>query len=386
MVLVGDQHADKRVRGQFVPQLKRAGRAGHRPRTAGQAHALQVGVDRPLPRRNGVGLGLHARGGRPGVAAPDIENFLDVLDAARLLGQAQQQVMVLRAVKGGVLIRPGRLEQRAGENGQMGDVVVAAQIVGRKIRLEMVAAQFFEIRRQDDLVGIDKVRAGILEGLHRFIQRVGVEQVVVVKQRDAVPFRQAEPGRGVGGDALVFDLFIQDARIPGSPFLRKRAGGRVRRVRGVDKHELPVRIGLAAHAAQHLPEKRQRRVVYRHHDTDARRAGQRGRALGFELAAQRDIGAVPPGIVVERQPDAEGHVPPELLRAALAQSGGRTAGKVGQMGRVEQAAGHGADAVGRGDVRRAVLRLVLGGGLRHRCHLVRAGAFRIWRDGRIPHF
>ena len=134
--------------------------------------------------------------------------------------------MVLRAVKGGVLIRPGCLEQRAGENGQMGDVVVAAQIVGRKIRLEMVAAQFFEIRRQDDLVGIDKVRAGILEGLHRFIQRVGVEQVVVVKQRDAVPFRQAEPGRGVGGDALVFDLFIQDARIPGSPFLRKRAGGR----------------------------------------------------------------------------------------------------------------------------------------------------------------
>ena len=166
VVLVGDQHADKRAACQLIPHLERPRRVGHCHGAAGQAEALQLGVDSPLPRRDGVGLGLHACGGGPCVAAPDIQHLFDMLDALCLLSQAQDQVVVLSTVKLLGLVGTGSIQQRSAEHRQMGDKVHPAQVVGRKIRLKVVTAQLFQIRREYDLVTIDKVRTRVLDGLH----------------------------------------------------------------------------------------------------------------------------------------------------------------------------------------------------------------------------
>ena len=42
-------------------------------------------------------------------------------------------------------------------------------------------------------------------------------------------------------------------------------------------------------------------------------------ALGLQFPAQRNVGAVPPVVVVHRQPDAEFHIAPELLGPLLPQ-------------------------------------------------------------------
>ena len=89
VVLVGNQHADFRVAGQLVLDLERAGCIGHSHGVPRQAETFELRVDGPLPRRDGVGLGLHASGGGTRVAAPDIEHLFDMLDAMRFFGQAQ---------------------------------------------------------------------------------------------------------------------------------------------------------------------------------------------------------------------------------------------------------------------------------------------------------
>ena len=127
--------------GQLVPDLERAGRIGHRHGVPRQAEAFELCIDGTLPRRDGVGLGLHACGGGTRMAAPDIENLLDMLDAMRFFCQPQDQVVVLCAVKLLRLIGSGRIQQRAAEHGQMGDEVDPAQIVRGKIRLEVIPAQ-----------------------------------------------------------------------------------------------------------------------------------------------------------------------------------------------------------------------------------------------------
>ena len=89
VVLVRDQHADLRVARQLIPDLERPGRIGHSHGVPRQTEAFELRIDGALPRRDGVGLGLHACGGGTRVAAPDIEHLFDMLDAMRFFGQAK---------------------------------------------------------------------------------------------------------------------------------------------------------------------------------------------------------------------------------------------------------------------------------------------------------
>ena len=89
VVFVRDQHADFRVPRQLVPHLKRAGRVGHGHRVPRQTEAFKLRVDGALPRRDGVGLRLHACGGRARMAAPNVEHLFDMLDAMCFFGQAK---------------------------------------------------------------------------------------------------------------------------------------------------------------------------------------------------------------------------------------------------------------------------------------------------------
>lgn len=98
--------------------------------------------------------------------------------------------MVLCAVKLFRFIGPGGIQQRAAEHGQMGNEVDPAQVVRRKVGLEVVAAQLLQIGGENDFITIDKIRSGVLYRLHNLEQRVRVEHIVVVQQRDVLAVRQ----------------------------------------------------------------------------------------------------------------------------------------------------------------------------------------------------
>ena len=296
------------------------------------------------------------------MAPPDIQHLFDMLDAACFFCQPQNQLMVLRTVKFRVFRRACLLQQRPGKHRQMGDVVAPAQIIRRKIRLEVVAAQLFQILRQHDFVTVHKVRAGVLDGLHTFKQGVGIQYVIVVQQRQVLPGGQRKARRGVGGDAAVLDFPVQHPAV----LLRGGAGqlrrGGVRLIGGVHQNQLPAAVGLLLHALQHFPEKLRRCVENRHHNAH-RRPRQVGGALGLQFPAQRQIRPVLPAVMVQRQPHPERDVPPKLLGALVPQRGGAASGQIRQMRRIQQPPGHAAHTVLHRHIGGAVL--VPGVGLVH---------------------
>ena len=332
MVFVGDHHADQRVAGQLVPHLERTGRILHLHGFAGQVQPLELGIDRAHTGRQSIGLRLHARCGGTRMAAPDIEHLFDMGNfiPRGLFGQAQHQVMVLCTIVLTGFICTSTVQQCAGEHRQMGDEVDPAQIVRRKVRLKVVATQLFQIRRKHNLIAVHQLGSLALQGFHALIQRVGVQHIVMVQQGDIRPRCQRKACRGVGRNAAVFHFLIQDARI----LCRGLAGMGAERgmgcVRSIHQHQLPVGVGLLLHAGQHLAKELFRRVVQWHYN-----AYHRSRlavcvlgALGFQLPAQGQVCPVLPGIMVERQPHAEGHIAPQLLGTLLFQGGGAAAGKV----------------------------------------------------------
>ena len=228
--------------------------------------------------------------------------------------------MILCAVKIRVLIRARRVQQLAAEHRQMGDVVDPAQVIGRKIGLKMVAAQLLEIVREDNFVTVHKIRARALYRPYNVIQGIGVNHIVVVQQRQIFAGGSRKPFSGVGGNATVFDFAVDKAGVLLRQ--RRRLGGnlRVGGIAGIHHHQLPVGVGLLAHAAGHLLKIARRGVVQRHHNADAGSLQVFG-ALGFQLAFQGDIGVVLPKILVHRQPHAKAHIAPHLLGALLAQDG-----------------------------------------------------------------
>ena len=95
-----------------------------------------------------------------------------MLDALCFFGQAQNQIMILCAVKLLGLVGPGGIQQRAAEHGQMGNKVDPAQVVRRKVGLEVVAAQLLQIGGEDNFITVHKIRTGVLDGLHNLEQCV----------------------------------------------------------------------------------------------------------------------------------------------------------------------------------------------------------------------
>lgn len=118
--------------------------------------------------------------------------------------------MVLRTVKLLRLIRARRVQQRTAEHRQMRDKVDPAQVVGRKVGLEVVAAQLLQIGGENDFITIDKIRSGVLYRLHNLEQRVRVEHVVVIQQRDVLAVRQRKSAGRVEGNAAVFNRLIHN--------------------------------------------------------------------------------------------------------------------------------------------------------------------------------
>ena len=90
----------------------------------------------------------------------------------------------------------------------------------------------------------------------------------MVGQRQVFPGGQRRGGVGVGGDALVFDLPVDNAAVPGGTFLNGPAHLAVGVIAGVHQHQLPAGCRLALNTVEELLQKPGRRVIERRQDAD----------------------------------------------------------------------------------------------------------------------
>ena len=125
--------------------------------------------------------------------------------------------MVLTAVALGAFAAQ-LLIQRPLEDCQMTDVVAAEQIIRGIIGLEVSHHRLFDVLGEERLVTIEEtirltLFAELQDSLTHRVHGVGGQHIVVVGEGEIFARRQRLGGVGVGGDALIFDLFVYDALI-----------------------------------------------------------------------------------------------------------------------------------------------------------------------------
>ena len=217
---------------------------------------------------------MHGRGGRVG--------------GLHGVDQAQEQVVVLRAVTFAALAA-GLLVQRLFEHGQVADIVAGHQVFRRIVRLEVRDMGALRRFAEQRFVAVQESRAGGGRRPAHLVHGVRGQQVVVVGQRQVGPGGQRRGGVGVGGDAFVFDLAVDDAGVGRRARLCQLAHAGVGGVGGVGKHKLPARAGLGLDAVEEGVQERFRGVVQRRQDADEREGGRIRRALGRQRAFGRPV-------------------------------------------------------------------------------------------------
>ena len=175
--------------------------------------------------------------------------------------------MILRTVARRAL-PAHRFKQFLFKHGEMADVVDRHQVFGRVVGLEMpdlgALGGFFK----QGFVAVHKVRAGFCQQPARAVDSVGGQHIVVIRQRKVAAGRQLGGGVGVGGDALVFDFGVDNARLGGGVFPHDVRDLGVVGIAGIRQHQLPVGRGLPDDAFDIGTQKIFRRVVQRRQDAD----------------------------------------------------------------------------------------------------------------------
>ena len=305
----GDHDRDQGPLLARPAQVEAAGKGGG-------AHAREpAGAPRPVlqcPDRGGdhVALVVHGLGGRAGDCAPVVEHFGHVVHAGDVLGVAQDEIVILRALA----FRPEGAD--AGNDihpveRQMGRVHAGFQRLGRPIRLEerLVA---LAAHRDLVLVRVEEIDLRIrVQGGNERVERVRRDRVVVVDQREPVAGGQGESIVARRDDAAVLRSPMQ----PHPRLLRRqrvqhrRDMGRARRV--VAEAQLPIGIGLRPDAGKRRLQIGFGRVVDRHDDGDARPHAKARDRRPHRLQARqgRALDRLDPGGVGGRRRARPGAVP-----------------------------------------------------------------------------
>ena len=205
---------------------------------------------------------------------PVVEHLRHMGGTAGLFQQPQEQVMILTAVAFRALTAQ-LLPQRFFKHRQMADVVAAQQVVRGVVRLEVRHHGAADALGEQRFVAVQKtVRFSALpqlqDGLAHGIQSMGCQNVVVVSQRQIFPCCQLCGSIGVGGNALIFDLFVYDPLIFLLIFLYDPFHVPVGGVRSIGKAELPVGSRLGHKGVQKFPQVIFRRIIQRGQDADGR--------------------------------------------------------------------------------------------------------------------
>ena len=200
------------------------------------------------------------------------------------LGKPQDHVVILTSVT--FLAESSHaIEQGTAEDRKMTNIVIGAKIVGGKIGLEMHRRDLLLVRAfKGHLVGVHEIGVLLANGAHDLVERGGMQNVVVIKERDIVARRHIDAGVGVTRNAEVFlKLAIQNTRLALGKLSDVLANACVRVVASVRQTQLPIRVGLRRDRRDHLVEKPLGRIVKRHQNADLDLFGEYRRALRFQL-------------------------------------------------------------------------------------------------------
>ena len=122
-----------------------------------------------------------------------------------------------------------------------------------------VLGRFFK----QGFVAVGEVCAGRGQLLAHAVDGVRGQHVIVVGQRQVGAGGQLGGLVGVGGNALILDLTVDDARVGRRAGLHGVRNVRVVCVAGIHQHQLPVGGRLGLHTVQKLLQICRRRVVQR---------------------------------------------------------------------------------------------------------------------------
>ena len=140
---------------------------------------------------------------------------------------------------------PYLVPQSLPEHCQVADVVAAQQVIRGIVRLEVSRQGPPDALGEQGLVTVQKAVGlpalpQLQNGLAHGVQGVGGQHVVVVRQGQVLPGGQLGHCVGVGGDALIFDLFVYNSFIFRLIFLYDLAHLGVCCIGGISQAQLPV--------------------------------------------------------------------------------------------------------------------------------------------------
>lgn len=189
------------------------------------------------------------------------------VSALHFFDDTQKQVVILRTVASRALTAHS-LKQFLFEHRQVADVVDGHQVFGREVGLEVPDLGAFGRFFKQGFVAVHKVGIGFGQQFARTVRGMGGQQIVVVSQRKVGACGQLGGGVGVGGNALIFDFGVDDARFVGGVFPHDLRYLGVVGIAGVRQHKLPVGGGLPDDAFNILAQEVFRRVEQRCQDAD----------------------------------------------------------------------------------------------------------------------
>ena len=188
--------------------------------------------------------------------------------------------------------QPRLVQKFSGKGGKVADIVVAAQVIDGKIRLEMQHDHVVDaVALEGDLIAVNIIRARLIDGLHILVEHSRVQDIVVIQKGDIIARGQLQALVGVARDALVvLQHMVDDARILRGVFLTDLSHVRVLVIASVRQAQLPVLIGLVLHAVQKFRQELLRRIVERGQDAEFHHIGKDRLSLALRLLRRRKAG------------------------------------------------------------------------------------------------
>ena len=237
-------------------------------------HALQMCLDCPLPRIKRIHLTHRIICCGFLMCSPVIQDLRNMGHFPGYLHTAENKVMILCPVK-----FPAEssclLHNASPDHKKMADIIIGPQKIQIKIRLEMRLKMFIQIRGHLIFIRIDAVCLFILtDRAHNLVKCIRRKKIVVIQKPDKFPRSHGKSSICIFCNAQIFfQVPHMDPAVPGG-ILIQQLNHRLILWTSVCDTELPVRIGLIDHGADHLLQKFYRSPVCRNYHTDHRPAGK----------------------------------------------------------------------------------------------------------------